>query len=49
MAPEYEEKYAEHAYVHAMVDGFEVDLVPCYLVDDAIHAEVGCGSHPLSH
>jgi tRNA nucleotidyltransferase (CCA-adding enzyme) len=34
-APEHEEKYAEHAYVHALVDGFEVDLVPCYLVPDA--------------
>lgn len=34
-APEHEERYAEHPYVHARVDGFEVDLVPCYLVDDA--------------
>ena len=37
VAPEYEEKYAEHAYVHALVNGFEVDLVPCYLVADASH------------
>jgi tRNA nucleotidyltransferase (CCA-adding enzyme) len=35
VAPEHEEKYAEHAYVHAFVDGFEIDLVPCYLVEDA--------------
>jgi tRNA nucleotidyltransferase (CCA-adding enzyme) len=35
VAPVHEEKYAEHAYVHAFVDGFEVDLVPCYLVEDA--------------
>ncbi len=35
VAPDHEEKYAEHAYVHARMDGFEVDLVPCYLVDDA--------------
>ena len=35
IAPEQEERYAEHPYVHARVDGFEVDLVPCYLVDDA--------------
>ena len=34
-APEHEERYAEHPYVHARMDGFEVDLVPCYLVDDA--------------
>jgi len=37
VAQNYEEKYAEHAYVHARMDGFEVDLVPCYLVDDATH------------
>lgn len=35
VAPAHEEKYAEHAYVHAFVDGFEIDLVPCYLVEDA--------------
>lgn len=35
VAPVHEEKYAEHAYVHAFVNGFEVDLVPCYLVKDA--------------
>ncbi len=35
VAPNYEEKYAEHAYVHARMDSFEVDLVPCYLVEDA--------------
>jgi tRNA nucleotidyltransferase (CCA-adding enzyme) len=34
VSPEHEEKYAEHAYVHAWIDGFDVDLVPCYLVDD---------------
>ena len=34
-APEHEERYAEHPYVHARMDGYEVDLVPCYLVDDA--------------
>lgn len=35
VAPVHEEKYAEHAYVHARVDGFDVDLVPCYLVKEA--------------
>lgn len=35
VAPVHEEKYAEHAYVHAFMDGFEIDLVPCYLVSDA--------------
>ncbi|MGA9099473.1 MAG: CCA tRNA nucleotidyltransferase [Methanotrichaceae archaeon] len=35
VAPEHEEKYAEHAYVHAIIDGFDVDLVPCYLIENA--------------
>jgi tRNA nucleotidyltransferase (CCA-adding enzyme) len=35
VAPEFEERYAEHAYVHARFEGFELDLVPCYLVEDA--------------
>lgn len=35
VSSDHEEKYAEHPYVHARVDGFDVDLVPCYLVDDA--------------
>ncbi|MCX6677331.1 MAG: CCA tRNA nucleotidyltransferase [Methanothrix sp.] len=35
VAPDHVEKYAEHAYVHAQMDGFEVDLVPCFLVEDA--------------
>jgi len=34
VAPEFEERYAEHAYVHASFGGFEIDLVPCYLVED---------------
>ncbi|MDI9398400.1 MAG: CCA tRNA nucleotidyltransferase [Euryarchaeota archaeon] len=35
VAPDFEERYAEHAYVHARFEGFELDLVPCYLVEDA--------------
>ena len=35
VAPVHEEKYAEHAYVHAKINGFDVDLVPCYLMRDA--------------
>lgn len=34
VSPEFEERYAEHAYVHAIFEGFELDLVPCYLVED---------------
>ncbi len=33
--PEGREEYAEHPYVTGTYDGFEVDLVPCYDVDDA--------------
>jgi len=29
------EKYAEHPYIHAVIDGYEVDLVPCYAVESA--------------
>jgi tRNA nucleotidyltransferase (CCA-adding enzyme) len=35
IAPDHEEKYAEHAYVQAKINGFETDLVPCYLLEDA--------------
>lgn len=34
VAPEHEEKYAEHPYVHAAIEGFDVDLVPCYLLEN---------------
>ena len=37
ISPDHREKYAEHPYVQARIDGFDVDLVPCYLVDDAAH------------
>ena len=33
--PEGHEEYAEHPYVTGTVDGFDVDLVPCYDVEDA--------------
>lgn len=35
VVPRHEERYAEHAYVHAFFEGFELDIVPCYLVEDA--------------
>jgi len=46
-APHYEEKYAEHAYIHARMDGFEVDLVPCYLVADASHLKSAVDRTPF--
>lgn len=33
--PDGREEYAEHPYVTGEVDGFDVDLVPCYRVKDA--------------
>lgn len=30
-----ETRYAEHPYTHGKIEGFEVDLVPCYAVEDA--------------
>jgi tRNA nucleotidyltransferase (CCA-adding enzyme) len=46
-APHYQEKYAEHAYIHALMDGFEVDLVPCYLVADASHLKSAVDRTPF--
>lgn len=31
----FEERYAEHPYIHAIFDGFEVDLVPAFSVESA--------------
>ncbi|MBN1236318.1 MAG: CCA tRNA nucleotidyltransferase [Methanotrichaceae archaeon] len=47
VAPDHEEKYAEHAYVNARMDGFEVDLVPCYLVEDAAHLKSAVDRTPF--
>lgn len=32
---EAEERYASHPYVTGHIDGYEVDFVPCYRIDDA--------------
>jgi tRNA nucleotidyltransferase (CCA-adding enzyme) len=29
-----EERYAEHPYSHGMFEGYEVDIVPCYHIED---------------
>ena len=31
----YREKYAEHPYINAIIDGLDIDIVPCYAVPDA--------------
>lgn len=47
IATERTEKYAEHPYVHAIIEGFEVDLVPCYLVEDAGHLKSAVDRTPF--
>ncbi len=34
-AEKFEERYAEHPYIHATFDGFDVDLVPAFNVESA--------------
>lgn len=34
-ATSYHEKYAEHPYINATIDGLDVDLVPCFAVESA--------------
>ncbi len=34
-ATRYQEKYAEHPYISASIEGLDVDLVPCYAVSSA--------------
>jgi len=31
----FEERYAEHPYIHAVIEGFEIDLVPAFNVESA--------------
>jgi tRNA nucleotidyltransferase (CCA-adding enzyme) len=35
LSDSYYEKYAEHPYISATIEGFEVDLVPCFKVESA--------------
>ncbi|MEM2934722.1 MAG: CCA tRNA nucleotidyltransferase [Methanocellales archaeon] len=32
VAEKFEERYAEHPYVKAFINGYEIDLVPCYAI-----------------
>ncbi len=47
VAPVHEEKYAEHAYIHACIDGFDVDLVPCYLLESACNIKSAVDRTPF--
>ncbi|NTU99764.1 MAG: CCA tRNA nucleotidyltransferase [Methanoregulaceae archaeon] len=37
MGAPYLQKYAEHPYINASVDGLDVDIVPCFRVESAEH------------
>jgi tRNA nucleotidyltransferase (CCA-adding enzyme) len=45
--PEGREEYAEHPYVTGTLDGFDVDLVPCYDVDAAREIESAVDRTPF--
>lgn len=42
-----ETRYAEHPYAHGVVDGFEVDIVPCYRIDDPAQRMTAVDRTPL--
>ena len=45
--PESHEEYAEHPYVVGDFDGFQVDLVPCYAVEDATEIQSAVDRTPF--
>lgn len=45
--PDGHEEYAEHPYVTGTLDGYDVDLVPCYAVDDASDIESAVDRTPF--
>ena len=40
-------KFAEHPYVHAIVDGYDVDAVPCYDIKPGEHIKSAVDRSPL--
>ena len=45
--PDGHEEYAEHPYVKGTVDGYDVDLVPCFAVEDATEAQSAVDRTPF--
>lgn len=41
------EKYAEHPYVNAIIEGLDVDLVPCYAVESAARIQSAVDRTPF--
>jgi tRNA nucleotidyltransferase (CCA-adding enzyme) len=42
-----EKRYAEHPYIHGMVEGLEVDLVPCYKIERPDQKKTAVDRTPL--
>ncbi len=40
-------KYAEHPYTHAVIKGFDVDIVPCYRIHKGEHIQSAVDRSPL--
>ncbi len=47
VSADFEERYAEHPYITATIEGVEVDLVPCYRVPDAAHIQSAVDRTPF--
>ena len=45
--PDGREEYAEHPYVTGTVDGFDVDIVPCYRLEDATEIQSAVDRTPF--
>jgi tRNA nucleotidyltransferase (CCA-adding enzyme) len=43
----FHEKYAEHPYINAFIEGVDVDLVPCYKVDTATNIQSAVDRTPF--
>lgn len=41
------EKYAEHPYINTTISGFDVDLVPCYAVEDSARIQSAVDRTPF--
>ncbi|MDD1674300.1 MAG: CCA tRNA nucleotidyltransferase [Methanomicrobiales archaeon] len=44
---EYREKYAEHPYINTTIDGLDVDLVPCFAVENATEIQSSVDRTPF--
>jgi tRNA nucleotidyltransferase (CCA-adding enzyme) len=42
-----EEKYAEHPYLNAVIEGFDVDLVPCYNISSIVEMKCSVDRTPF--